>query len=754
MEVEGWILDAYAGDPGQMVIWLKTPDGAAVRLTDRWSNTIYVASDSASALEHLSGRLEIRPFVSSAGFVMKRENVFDYKQKEVLALQLCRANDAERLARTVERCEGSDEYRIYNADLLPAQVYFIENDLFPLARVKAVQDSGKVEWELNDANTRSDYEIPPLRRALLTVKVDSAGAIPTFSDPVGSIGVKTSQRTVEISEGSEGEKLLSMVRAIRDADPDLLFVEHGDEFTTHYLAERAYLNGVAGGLVLGRDPMPLRRMSNRGTSYFAYGRVLHTPTSHQIYGRINLDSENFFVYTECGLDGLFEVARLSRMPLHKGSRASIGKCLSSMQAYIAFKDNLLIPWKPTRTEIPKTANTLLLGDRGGFIYEPKPGVHEKVGEIDFSSLFPFIMTKYNISAETVLCRCCPDSDAVVPDVGYNICTKRKGVIPRSLEPILQKRMLYKTLKKQAKDRDPERVKAYESRAGALKGILVCSFGYLSYRNAKFGLIDCHISVCAHARKILLDASRIAERRGFQVLHGIVDSLWVKRDRAGPGDFQQLCDEIEEEIGLPISFEGVYKWIAFLSSRMHRDVPVLNRYFGVFEDGEMKLRGIEARRSDTVKLVADCQREILRLFAAAQDTEGVKAMLPEALGIYAARTHAVLKGDVPLSDLVITSALSKDWNQYNTNLAHVSAVNQLAGEGLELLAGQTVSYVVTDYRSKVQEERVRPVQLLDESVGYDRRRYAELLTRGVVSILQPFGVEEGDLYAAAGIRKRR
>lgn len=753
MEVDGWILDAYAGEPGQMVIWLKKADGEAVRLTDKWSNTIYIAADNMSALEHLSKRDEVQPFISSAEFVAKREDIFDYNQREVLRLQLRRANDAERLARVVEKCEGSDEYRIYNADLLPAQVYFIEKNLFPLAKVKAIQGPEGIEWELDDTNTSPDYELPPLRRALLSMKVNHTRAIPSFSDPIGSIVLKTSQRTAEISNGCEGEKLLSMVEAIKKADPDLLFIEHGDEFTTHYLAERAYLNGVADRLVLGRDPVPLRRISKRGTSYFAYGRVLHTPTSHQIYGRINLDSENFFVYTDCGLDGLFEVARLSRMPLHKGSRASIGKCLSSMQAYIAFKDNLLIPWKPTRAEIPKTANTLLAGDRGGFIYEPTVGTHEQVGEIDFSSLFPFIMTKYNISAETVLCKCCPGSDVRVPDVGYNICTKRRGVIPRSLEPILQKRMLYKELKKQMRSRDRERAKVYESRAGALKGILVCSFGYLSYRNAKFGLIDCHISVCAYARRILLETSRIAERRSFTVLHGIVDSLWVKKQRAGADDFQGLCDEIEGEIGLPISFEGIYKWIAFLPSRMHKDVPVLNRYFGVFEDGEMKLRGIEARRSDTIKLVADCQREILQLFARAPDVEGVKKLIPDALEIFATHTRAIWSGDVPVSDLVITNALSKDWNQYNSSLAHVSAVNQLAGEGLELLAGQTVSYVVTNYRSRIQEERVRPVQLLDESVSYDRRRYAELLARGVLSILQPFGVDEGALYAATGMKMR-
>lgn len=251
----------------------------------------------------------------------------------------------------------------------------------------------------------------------------------------------------------------------------------------------------------------------------------------------------------------------------------------------------------------------------------------------------------------------------------------------------------------------------------------------------------------------MEAFRIAKRQGFEVFHGIVDSLWVKKRRAGQEGFQQLCDETEGEIGLPASFEGIYKWIAFLPSRMHKDVPALNRYFGVFEDGGMKLRGIEMRRSDTIKLVANYQQEILQLFATAQDVAGVKKLIPTALEIFAAYTHSVWSGDVPASDPVITNTISKDWYQYNTNLAHISAVNQLADEGLALLEGQSVSYVITNYRSEIQEERVRPVQLLDESVGYDRHRYTELLARGAFSILEPFGVGEDALYRVTGTKRR-
>jgi DNA polymerase I len=40
-------------------------------------------------------------------------------------------------------------------------------------------------------------------------------------------------------------------------------------------------------------------------------------------------------------------------------------------------------------------------DKGGMIFQPEPGVYEKVHQIDFTSLYPSIIVKYNLSPETI-----------------------------------------------------------------------------------------------------------------------------------------------------------------------------------------------------------------------------------------------------------------------------------------------------------------------------------------------------------------
>src|SRR5690606_21978879 len=129
-------------------------------------------------------------------------------------------------------------------------------------------------------------------------------------------------------------------------------------------------------------------------------------------------------------------------------------------------------------------------------------------EFDFASLYPNIMSKKNLSGETVLCSCCPDSKRRVPELGWHICEKRTGMVPKSLEILLKKRALYKQRLKSS-DTPADVKKVYDARQNALKWILVTSFGYLGFNNAKFGRIDAHIATCAFDRQILLQAVRIA-----------------------------------------------------------------------------------------------------------------------------------------------------------------------------------------------------------------------------------------------------
>ena len=527
--ISGWLFDAYALN-GSMIFWIKKDNSSTtIRVEDKsWNHKIYVASEK-SLLKSVIENNEILSMVKEYHFISKYELITDTKKSQVLELELKDPTYALKLAKKIEKMGRFGQSRLYNVDILPEQSYFYEHDVFPLMKCKVHVSNSTLNWIDNEDDVWStEYELPLFNNIHLKVYPKTKeGRIPRFTDIIALVSIQkgdTSKDTIYI-QGSEIDILYQLVKEVEKINSDFILTEYGDSFTFPYLTHRSEINQV--NLVLDREGIPLCKPKKDGTSYFSYGRMYFKPLATKLLGRIHIDTDNSFVLNESGLQGLYELARICRLPLHSASRASIGKCMSSLQFYNAVRNNILIPWKPTLAEHPKSLGDLLIADRGGLIFEPIMGAHEKVAELDFVSLYPTIMFKKNISAETVICNCCSHSKLRVPELlNYHICEKRRGIVPLSLEILLKKRAHYKD--KRNSTTDPELKRIYDARQTALKWVLVTSFGYLGFNNAKFGRIDAHIAVCAFDRQILLQTVRIAESQGFKILHAIVDSIWIQK----------------------------------------------------------------------------------------------------------------------------------------------------------------------------------------------------------------------------------
>ncbi|MEM2111345.1 MAG: DNA polymerase domain-containing protein [Candidatus Bathyarchaeia archaeon] len=732
--VRGWILDLYAGKSDEMVIWLKSEDGRCVRLVDRWSPFLYVSAPSFSALNSLVRYLPKKDFPVRYEFVEKFTGLLDSHRTTVLKLSVPDRFSLRSLAEFVWRLGDYGCYRLWNVDIPILQMYLNDKDLFPLAFVEATVTDDGISWNLMDSAENAEYSVPRFRIAELEVKIDFDSVAPCFDDPISEIKLKMGDESKIIDCSDEGEKIVALVDMVEKWDPDFIVTRGGDSFLFAYLARRALKNEIS-NFVLDREGTAIHFLHKCGNSYFSYGRVYYRDAPQRLLGRIHLDVENSGTYSHYGLEGLIEVARTCRIPLDRASRLSIGSCMTAIQLYQAVKDDVLVPWKKSEPENFKTAMDLLVADRGGFYFEPEVGIHDNVGEIDFSSMYPMLMLKKNISPETIGCLCCPDSSNRIPELGYNICEKHMGIVPKVLDLMLKKRMYYKAMKKKAID--PEAAMRYEQRQAAYKIILCTCFGYLGYRNARFGKVDAHIAACAFARKTLWDTARLAEQRGFRIVHGIVDSLYLKSKEATDSDFIDLCDEITELMDLPISYEGRYRWIVFLPSKMRFGVPVLNRFYGVFQDGKVKARGIELRRGDTPKIISQCQEAVIQELAKARNSGEFIQLIPYALSIVRKYAEKIMNYEVSFEDVVICKQLSKNPDKYVSNLHQALVARQLQSHGIKIVAGQTVRYVILDADNKRPERRVVAAQLLNESHRYDAKEYFRLLNDAISTILSPF-----------------
>jgi len=741
MRLEGWLLDLYPSEGG-MVVWLKTSDGKTVKFIDDYHPTLYVHA-SPEELKELEVQLATSESVKEISYAEKRVRLRDLEKSKVMKIEVTSISRFPHFARKIVRLGEYKKYHLFNVDIPHACAYLYEKDLFPLAKV-GLTEGQKLKFELLDSVESCDYELPPLKSIWIDVEPERKGVLPSFEDPIASISISLNGREETLQDGSEVEKLLSLIAALKEEDPDLIFTKGGDSWVIPYLARRAEANEVLDEMVLGREFEPIRVSKRKGRSYFSYGKIYYKPPAQRLLGRIHIDVENSFIYSECGLEGLIELSRLTRVPLQEMARSSIGSAMSSIQLYTALKSDVLIPWMKREPEEFKTAWKLLEADRGGFIFEPKVGIHEGVGEVDFGSFYPAMMEKYNISPETVLCDCCQDSVVKVPEIDYNICEKRRGLIPQVLELVLRKREEYRRRMREAKD--PELREIYGKRQAALKWILVTCFGYLGYRNARFGRIEAHESVTAFARDNLLRAARIAEENGFEIIHGIVDSLWLKKLGASPSEFLSLCKEVEEKVGLPIFLEGIYRWIVFLPSKVRPEVPVLNRFYGVFEDGRLKARGIMMRRRDTPELIRRAQGEMLDKVAKAWDAKEFVERISEALEVIPRYAKDLMGYRVRAEDLAFYRQLSRHPLAYEVEAHTAIAAKQMLSAGIELQPGQTIAYVVTNAEAKNPNLRVRALPLVGRRTKYDRLWYLDLLLEACEELFGLFGYTKEKIAA--------
>jgi len=739
---DGWLIDITESEDGRsVVLWRKEPSTGRVRRTAVEFRPPFLIDGPRSDLGALARRLAEHPAVAGVERRVLAPSLYDRRPRTVLAVTARRNPERRSLAREVDALGGFERYRFYDVDLGPPQLYHLAHDLYPFAPV-----AGRgADLTATEPAETIHYPTPPLRTARLEVTVagERRGRIPP---PNGRLSaVRLGDVTLE---GAEEDLLRALVDELARTDPDVLLTSGGDGFDLPWLYRRAAACGLGPDVFgLGRERGAFRP-ARRASTYESYGVVRHRDAAYTIPGRFHLDRENSFLYADAEIPGLVDAARLSRLSLATVVRQSPGTCFTAMEMAHARRLGAHVPWKKNRPENFRRGDHLVAADRGGVIFLPPVGVHDHLDEFDFASLYPSIMVRKNLSAETLECRCCPKSPIVAPGLGYRSCVDRVGLIPRTLQPLLARRAAYKAAMK-APGTTPEEALKLKRRVKMLKWILVTAFGYQGYRNARFGRIECHEAINAYARRLLADLVPTAEAAGYRVVHGIVDSLWLRPlDVEHPPDPEAFARTMSERFDLPLGYEGRYRWILFLPATTH-GLGVPNRYYGLYEHGEFKLRGIGSRRHDTPALLRRFEGEVLTLFRGARDAEGIRARLPRALAradLFAERIGA---GSWPADELLLTHRVGQDPGAFVTFTDSVAALRQLAEAGAPRVAGEKVRYVIVDRRSRSFRHRVRAAELLEGDEAYDAGAYLELLARAAETLLAPLGVDHATLLARWG-----
>lgn len=728
-EIRGWLLDIYPDPQQGVVLWVLDENGDQRHRLHQPFPTCFFAHGDPARLRSLWRYLETtQPAVQLAR--SEQRDLFEEQALAVLQMETRTPGEQEQLFTRLK--QRFPDLTYYNADIPLDLRYAAQTGVFPLAHCLIRSTAEGEVRSLEPLNSPWDIDHQPLP---LKVMALAPNHNPFHRQP-SVLKVHFQEKHYRFPF-QPGRSLLIKLRALlRKYDPDLLLTVWGDQWLFTRLEDLIQEHGIRPPFnrETGRDP---ERRPER--SYHSYGDVIYRGPQVRLFGRIHISTENTVMYHDYGLEGVFEMARVTGLRVQTAARVSPGTGISSMQILTALRQGILVPWHKQQAERPKTAYQLLQADRGGLVYQPTIGLHPHAAEIDFVSMYPSIMEHFNISPETVGKG--QKKGVFVPELGMTIAQDQRGLVPDTLQPLLDKRI---KLKEQLAGLHPRdmRCRPYRAWSSAHKWLLVTCFGYLGYKNARFGRIEAHEAVTAYGREALLRAKELAEESGFRVLHMYVDGLWVQKQGASRvSDFQPLLEKISQDTGLPISLEGVYRWIAFLGSRQDPRVPVANRYFGVFQDGSLKLRGIEARRGDTPGWIEDIQRSILDLLAGAAEAQDLPGQLPEIHQLLQRKLSALRDQTVPLKSLLVSQKISRPLDEYKVPSPAARAALQLAEIGRELIPGQRVRFLHTRGDPGVYAWDL-PGHPDPASIDIDH--YTELLLRAAHSVLEPLNVKEQTL----------
>lgn len=674
---------------GKTISWRKTETGVEPTRHRNYHPRFYIEGE-VSKLHKSRPWLTQQKGVVATKFEKWKPTLSKARQR-VLRIDCASEEKLKTVANRLKKSFGRSTFRFYNVDFSPQFRFCLQKEVCP----KPDNSLNKVELYL-DRKHLSNHDISEL-------EVDG-----------------------EKQKDDEEQVLKNLEAVWKRKNPDIVVVNRGQ--LLKLISKKIQEHNSS--LSIGR----IRKFQELagGNTVSSYGKRQHKAARYNIPGRIIIDRSNSFMLGETTLEGLWDLVDRSYRPMQELAWGSIGRLLTSIEVKKAYlEQDMLTPWKNWSGEKPKKASILHKSDRGGFIFNPEPSIHRDVYEADFASLFPNIMVKKNISPETINCNCCENKK--VPELGYTICERQRGFIPEVLKPLIEDRQEMKELVDEIEDKDKR--KYVKGSIGAIKWLLVSCFGYMGHSHASYGSIECHQAIQAFDRDVMVEAKEMFEEAGYTISHGIIDSIWVqKKDKAE--EFEKVCKNISEEIGIKLEPEHKFEWCAFVPrSSSEADIATLNRYFGKKQNGEFKTAGIEIEQRSVCQFVKNTQMEMIEKLDNTMDAGAVIRVLEK-------HVEKLESMQVDPNELVKKKRTSKSLESYSVENRTVSALKRAEKHGIEIRPGQTIKFVVRDDEAD-PIERTR-LDFEAAQGDYDPDFYTQELVRAAESVLSPLGIDRDDI----------
>ena len=653
-------------------------------------------------------------------------------------------------------------------DIRPATRYIVENSVSPSGwyRLDSSETSrpdlkiDKVYETVKPPSHVERLQTPDLRMLALSVFcVAEKGSPDPGKDPVLAITVTSDPGGTEqfVSTGRGDRQILEKFTSrVRELDPDIIVGYGQNTFDWPYLIERAKRQkvrlevdrshsephrSVYGHIsVTGRanidladvsEDVPEVKIKTLGAVaeflQVAKKRDIDQFQDTQIGGlwktpeKRRLLLENQRMRTQATLktgqillDFAIQMSNLTGLPLDQVAAAAVGFRVDSHLMMQAHRLNELIPHRTEQPYIPY---------QGAIVLEPKPGMHENIAVLDFTSMYPNLMIMNNLSPDSYVgSETAPSNRVIVtPEVGFRFRKEPPGFYKRVLENLIAIR---KDVRKKLGQADPKSVEHWvlKEREKAIKVVTNACYGYAGWVGARWYVREVAESAAAFGRATLRRVFKMAENLGLPIIYADTDAIFVEYNKP---KVEKLLERVESEMGMEIKIDKVYSRVLFTEAK--------KKYAGLLPDGTLDIVGLEVVRGDWSNAARTVQEEILELVLKEKDTEKAVKYLREFI-------QSLRLGKVPLSDLTIWKTLTKPVESYQVKAPHVETAKTLLREGWNLKVGDKVGFIMTKGPGKLYE-RAKPYSMASPNqVDIDYYISNQVLP-AAMRILGMFGLKE-------------
>ncbi len=706
-----WVLDvATEMEDGPVAwIWSIGEDGSRLIVKEPFRPVFYL---TGGELERICTCLEASKELSISSFSLVERRLSGRSLRAVMVSVL--TDELEGLAEKVRKRCGAEG--VFEADIRASSQFLLRRGLRPSSwHAVEASESGAVKGyrvyrASGDYQRLERVETPRLRvLAFDSFFLAGRGTPKPEFDPVMVITAVTERGEVRQFSGDEKDLLRGFIDLVEGYDPDVIVGFNTNRRILPYLTERCRRLGFSLSIGrLGAEPRTsvYGHQSLQGrlnidlydlaeetpeikletleeySSYLGLKVEYDTIDEYDLAEAWDKERSRVLEYSTQRARGIMEVYRavsdyifslseITGLPADHVLTAATGFRVENYLMGLAMEAGELVPPRGEATYMTYA---------GGVVMEPRAGLHEDVAVIDFKSMYPNIMMKYNISFDTLSV----EGVHRAPNLPHAF-KEEAGFIPRALKRLLEERERARGLAEMHPEGSVER-RVLEARQRALKVIANATYGYMGWTGARWYCREAAEATSAWGRETIRSAMERAKELGLEIIYGDTDSLFVRDD---PEKIRGLLGWINEALGLEARVDRRYRKILFTEAK--------KRYGGLTDDGKIETVGLEIVRGDWSAIAKEAQLAALEAILKEGKEEAVRR-IRETI-------KALREGRVPIKKLIIWKKLTKGLEEYEVASPHVKVAKRMIEAGWSVKPGDLVGFIIMKGKGRLYEKAI-------------------------------------------------